>query len=82
MHHEFRFCCLFLPDIGLYKAGLRLKASESSRRCEGRAVNSAQRCQEEEKANGSLSSSIETRIRIGGSNSQWIIAVAILRPVQ
>ena len=38
-------------------------------------------CQEEEKASGSLSSSIETRIRIG-SNSQGIIAVAILRPVQ
>ena len=67
--------------VGLYKVGLRLKASESSQRCEGRAVNSAKRCQEEEKASGSLSSSIETRIRIG-SNSQWIIAVAILRPVQ
>ena len=69
---------MFLPDIGLYKVGLRLKASESSQRCEGRAGNSAKRCQEEEKASGSLSSSIERRIRIG-SNSQWIIAVAILR---
>ena len=40
-------------------------------------------CQEEEKASGSLSSSIDTRIRIGtSSNSQWIITVAILRPVQ
>ena len=38
-------------------------------------------CQEEEKASGSLSSSIDTRIRIG-SSSQWIITVAILRPVQ
>ena len=38
-------------------------------------------CQEEEKASGSLSSSIEKRIRIG-SSSQWIITVAILRPVQ
>ena len=34
---------MFLPDIGLYKVGLRLKASESSQRCEGRAVNSAKR---------------------------------------
>ena len=41
---------MFLPDIGLYKVGLRLKASESSQRCEGRAVNSAKRCQEEKKA--------------------------------
>ena len=43
MHHELRFCCMFLLDIGLYKVGLRLKASESSQRCEGRAVNSAKR---------------------------------------
>ena len=55
---------MFLPDIGLYKGGLRLKASESSQRCEGRAVNSAKRCQEKEKASGSLSSSIEKRIWI------------------
>ena len=38
-------------------------------------------CQEEEKASGSLSSSREKRIRIG-SSSQWIITLAILRPVQ
>ena len=43
MHHELRSCCMFLLDIGLYKVGLRLKASESSQRCEGRAVNSARR---------------------------------------
>ena len=43
MHHELRFCSMFLPDIGLCKVGLRLKASESSQRCEGRAVNSAKR---------------------------------------
>ena len=26
MHHELRFCSMFLPDIGLCKVGLRLKA--------------------------------------------------------
>ena len=30
-------------DIGLYKVGLRVKASESSPRCEGGAVNSARK---------------------------------------
>ena len=53
---------------GLYKVGLRLKASESSQRCERRAINSAKRKK-------------RPRIRIG-SSSQWIITVAILRPVQ
>ena len=43
MHHELRFCSIFLPDLGLCKVGLRLKASESLQRCEGRAVKSAKR---------------------------------------
>ena len=30
MHHELRFCCMFLLGVGLYKVGLRLKASEST----------------------------------------------------
>ena len=69
---------MFLPDVGLYKVSLR---AQGFRKLATLQVGSCKFCQEEEKASSSLSSSTETRIRIG-SNSQWIIAVAILRPVQ
>ena len=69
---------MFLLDIGLYKGR---PEAQGFRKLATLQVASCKFCQEEEKASGSLSSSIETRIRIC-SNSQWIIAVAILRPVQ
>ena len=78
MHHELRFCSMFLPDIGLCKILQGRPEAQGFRKLATLRGQSCKVCQEEEKASGSLSS-IETRI---GSNSQWIIAVAMLRPVQ
>ena len=81
MHHELRFCSMFLPDKGLCKILQGRPEAQGFRKLATLRWPSCKFCQEEEKASVSWSSSIETRIRIG-SNSQWIIAVAILRPVQ
>ena len=78
MRHELRFLLHVFAGYGSLQGR---PEAQGFRKLATLRVASCKFCQEEEKASGSLSSSIETRIRIG-SNSQWIIAVAILRPVQ
>ena len=78
MGHNKACCCMLLWNLECVQGrpeaqGFRKLATLRGPSCKV--------CQEEEKASVSWSSSIETRIRTG-SNSQWIIAVAILRPVQ